>query len=530
MLSASFIEYYKTGYFSKIIVDYLSSGKDLKPCYHYNFSLESFHQIIADKSEEKINRSLLVTVLKEQYNKIRCNDAVTENINSLSDNKTFTVTTGHQLCLFTGPLYFIYKIFSTINLAEQLSRSYPGYRFVPVYWMVSEDHDFEEINHIHLYGKKLKWEGNFKCPSGRIPVDSIEQVINKLEEIIGNNNTNAKSLLNLFRESYLGNPNMANATRYLINELFGEWGLVILNPDDTRLKQIFAFVLKDDIVHQTNFKLVNDAINELKKRGYSAQVNPREINVFYLTDDIRSRIIKQEKRWQVLETDLLFSEQELAKEINLNSLKFGPNVILRPLFQEMILPNLAYVGGAAEIAYWLEFKKMFEHHNVNFPLLVLRNSLLWVDKISAKNMLQLDINEDQLFKNTDQLVNEYVKKNSSGAFSLGKEKDVLNNLFEKLVATAQSVDPTLKNLVIGEGIKQQKILDNIEQKFLKAEKNKFEVQLNQIRKLKDKLFPENILQERYSNFIPFYLEHGKNYFSILKNVLNPFEKKFTILK
>lgn len=531
MQTLSYIDYSKTNYFNKIVLDYLSppSNNRLQNFYKYPFSLNSFEQAIKDKSKENIDRKTLVKTLKKQYEKIPATRKVLANIDALLNDNTFTITTGHQLCLFTGPLYFIYKIISTITATEQLNKTYPDKTFVPVYWMVSEDHDFDEINHVHIFGKRLTWQGNYQCPCGRISPHTIASVIDELEAIIGDG-VNAKYLITLFRQAYLKHDNLAEATLYLINQLFGNYGLIIINPDNAILKNSFKDIIKDDILNNTNYKLVNNSIAGLKAAGYPEQVKPREINIFYIEDNIRARIVSENNMFHVLNTNIHFTKDQLLKEIDDCPQKFGPNVITRPLYQEKILPNLAYIGGGAEIAYWLEYKTMFEHHNINFPALLLRNSVLWMEENSYKKINKLGLTDEQLFFETNLLIKEFVSFHSNGQTTLNDEILGTKNLFEKISLKAETIDKGLKDFISGECARQIKSLQHIEQRLIKAQKLKYEIQINQIKNLKEKLFPENLLQERHENFIPYYISMGEDYFNFLIKNLNPFDEKFCIIK
>ncbi len=543
----------QTGYFSNIVLDYLSGNEKLKEFYSTPPGLSSFKQAIQER--QSINRELLVDVLKDQqsetsppaYNSVRAgnqkpaNGNVLYNINSLSNKNTFTVTTGHQPCLFTGPLYFIYKIISAINFAEELKKSYPTCNFVPVYWMASEDHDFDEINHIHLFGKTLRWDLADRDtagrdlqsrPVGKISTTSLKPVLEELSTILGDSE-NAKKLIDLFARSYNPPPagrdlqsrpvgDLSTSTRYLINELFGEYGLVVIDGDDERLKNEFKDIIQDDMINHTAFNLVNIADKKLSKH-YKTQVNPREINVFYLKGNLRERIIKVNK--------------ELITELKTHPGRFSPNVVLRPLYQEKILPNLAMIGGGAELAYWLQLKSTFEHYKINFPVLVLRNSVMMIDNNMNSRLNKLGIKPEQLFNDTDRLVNDYLKRPSEtrlsphlgGAGGLDAEKKKITAIYKDIMLKAENTDASLKATVEAELRKQLNGLATIENKLLKAEKRKQETNVNQIKKIKEKLFPGNVLQERYDNFIPYYLKYGKEFITELKRDLNPLEFKFTIL-
>src|ERR1051326_8991143 len=190
-----------TGHFSKLFLDYVNLEKKLSSFYKYSPSVDSFSQAIKDISGQKFNRKLLVEVLKEQYSKSNC-QLPTANCQLLLKDDTYTVCTGHQLCLFTGPLYFIYKIISTINFAEELKKKYPAYNIVPVYWMASEDHDFAEVNHINLFGKKIEWNKKPGGPVGKFSTAEIGDVISELKSVLGDSD-NAKELISLFENAYV---------------------------------------------------------------------------------------------------------------------------------------------------------------------------------------------------------------------------------------------------------------------------------------------------------------------------------------
>ncbi|CAN5364690.1 bacillithiol biosynthesis cysteine-adding enzyme BshC [soil metagenome] len=507
------ISFEETKQFSKLFLDYINGESKLRSFYTYAPEIASFKQAMADKSKENTNRELLVDVLKQQYSKLGDSSASLNNINLLLDKNTFTVCTGHQLCLFTGPLYFIYKIISTINLAETLKKKYPENNFVPVYWMASEDHDFEEIASIHLFGKKITWNNeNAKGAVGSLPTNSLNVLLDELKQILGESE-NAKELNKLFSDSYLNHVTIADATRYMVHQLFAEYGLVILDAADARLKAEFVDIIKDDISNNTNFKIVNQTIADLEKIGHKSQVNPREINVFKLSENSRVRI-----------------ESTSAEVLSYKAEEYSPNVVLRPMYQQKILPNLAYVGGPGEIAYWLEYKSMFEYHKISFPVLMPRNFALLSDEKAEQQIQKLGLSKIDLFKDIDALTKEFVSKNASGDVSLKEQEDKLTLMFKELAEKVNAVDVTLKASVEAELQKALGSLKNIESKLIKSEKQKQETSINQIKKLKDKFLPEGILQERHDNFAPYYLKAGKNLIADLKGAFDPFEFKMIVLE
>ncbi|MDQ3191480.1 MAG: bacillithiol biosynthesis cysteine-adding enzyme BshC [Bacteroidota bacterium] len=528
------IDFEKTGVFSPIIIDYLKKEKKLEQIYNFYPEPDAFEKALKEKIYN-FDRNLLTEVITEQNvnAEINISSKTLENISLLKKEKTFTITTGHQLCIFTGPLYFIYKIITTINYTEDLKSRFPDYDFVPVFWLASEDHDFEEVNHINIFNKRIVWnpEQGVKGAVGNINTFSLNKEINELKQIMGDSKEAVK-LHSLFEKAFLKRNNLSDALRFLVNELFSKWGIVVIDGVDKRLKEAFKPVIKDDIFNNTSFNIINKTINELTESGYKKiQVHPREINFFYLKENIRARIEKSEDgKYKVIDTDVTFSKEELNQEINEYPERFSPNVSLRPLFEETILPGIAYVGGGGELAYWLELKSVFEHYKIDFPALILRHSALWIDSLSMERMKKLNLDATDLFQDTNLLVNKLVAEQSNISLSLENEMQELKSFYQKVEQKAQAIDITLKATVEADLQKHLQSLKHLEHKLLKAEKNKQETSVNQVIKLKEKLFPGNGLQERHDNFIPFYLKHGDDFINTLKEQFKPFTDSFLIIE
>jgi bacillithiol biosynthesis cysteine-adding enzyme BshC len=448
------------------------------------------------------------------------------NINALASENTFTITTGHQLNLFTGPLYFLYKIISTINLCDQLKAKYPENNFVPIYWMATEDHDFEEINYFTFKGKKFRWNRESSGPVGHLSTDGLQDVAELFALEIGTGD-NAQYLKQLFRSAYLKHDNLADATRFLANELFAEYGLVIIDANDHKLKEAFVPHIKSELLHQRSHAAVTKSADLLKE--YNIQVTPREINLFYIGQNLRERIIFKDGVYHINNTAIKFSEEELVAEVDQRPEHFSPNVIMRPLYQEVILPNLCYIGGGGEIAYWLELKNYFNISNVTFPMLLLRNSVLLATEKQAKKAEKLTLSWQDLFSKQSELVNRQVKKMSEFPIDLTPQKKVLHQQFAHLEKLAQQTDKSFIGAVKAQQAKQIKGLDNLEKRLLKAQKRKHAEQLQRITELQNELFPYNSLQERQANYSEFYLEYGDKLIPRLISELNPLEHNFNII-
>lgn len=522
------ISYQKSGFFSKLIVDYLDEKENLKSLYHRSPKIENFRLQIEEKKQNfpKEYRAILVSSLENQYQQIETSEATKSNIQLLKDENTFTITTGHQLNLFTGPLYFLYKIVSVINLCKKLKQDYPTYNFVPFYWMATEDHDFEEINHFNFKGKKISWQKDSSGPVGRLSTEGLEAVFELFEKELGAGN-NAAYLKDIFKKSYLEHTTLADATRFLANELFKEYGLVIVDGDNAELKKIFAPYVKKELLQQTSFHNVNKT-NEVLQQ-YDIQVNPREINLFYIENDLRERIVFENNEYKINNTELRFSEEELLSILEKSPEKFSPNVILRPLYQEVILPNLCYIGGGGEIAYWLELQSNFEENKIAFPILLLRNSVLLVTQKQLDKVEKLNLSVSDLFTNQQVLVNNKTAEYSNLTLDFSVQKAFLKQQFVGLYEIASQTDKSFIGAVKAQEVKQIKGLENLEKKLLKAEKRIHIDTLERILQLQNELFPNQSLQERKSNFSEFYLAIGNELIAKLIEELHPLKNHFSVI-
>lgn len=526
------IDLKETNQFSSLITDYIGNHKLVEEFYSYPPVIEAFKDVIFQKENDFVNRLILTNVVIKQYDKISVEDKgdILDVINTLKEKNTFTITTGHQLCVFTGPLYFIYKIISTINTAKKLKSAYPDYNFIPVYWMASEDHDFEEINHIHLYSKKISWQQEQKGACGRINTHTLTDFFRELSEISGNS-VHAEFIKQLFEKAYLHNYNLADATRILVHEIFGKQGLLILDADDAELKRAFIPYMEDDILNHHAFNKVNETNSKLEV-NYTIQVKPREINLFYLADGLRERIIKTEKNtYRVNNTDITFSQSEIIQLLKSKPELFSPNVVLRPLYQEVILPNLAYIGGPGEIAYWLQLKNMFDFYKVPFPVLMLRNCLLFLEKDMQNKLNEFNLKLPEIFMDLEELVKHFLTNNTNGIETVNfeTEKENLHLIYESLKNTSGNIDATLIPFIAGEHQKSLNAILLLEQKITKAQKRKHEVAINQLKKIKEKLFPDSVPQERHYNFAMLYLYYGNSFLEYLMETLDPFLQKYLII-
>jgi bacillithiol biosynthesis cysteine-adding enzyme BshC len=503
-----------TGQFPELLLDYLDQKPLLEEFYATYPTLDNARAVMEKRtsfSAEK--RKSLVSVLESQYRGL----PDLPDFSILLDDKTFTVTTGHQLNIFTGPLYIIYKIVTTINLARRLQESYPDYRFVPVYWMATEDHDFEEIASFHLGGETHHWEGEHKGAVGRLNPQELEKILKRLPD---------RPLI--FAKAYLENDTLADAVRCYMHELFGKEGLICLDADDAALKRHFLPIIKEELLTPVSAEIVTKTTAKLTSLGYHAPLHAREINLFYLADHLRERIVREGDNFRVLNTDLVFTQTEIQDLSDRHPELFSPNVVLRPIYEEVILPNLAYIGGPSEVPYWMQLKDLFDHYEVPFPMLIPRNFALYIPELLSEKIEKLGVSHQDLFLDQVALRKSYVSAHTEHPLDLNNEKGAFRNIFATILEKAVVVDKTMDGAVKAEQTRQLQLLEHLEKKIRKAEEKKHESEINQLLNIQEKLFPGGNAQERYDNFLNFYPKDPA-FISRLFDVFDPLDFRYHVM-
>lgn len=517
----------QTGMFSGLVSDYLKGNPALDHLLSVKVSIEGVRKAIENRKAYPTQRNVLHAVCAEWYQGI-ATAAQKKHIDALLDENTFTICTAHQCNLFTGYLYFVYKILHVIRIAETLQKSFPDQHFVPVYYMGSEDNDLDELGQFKVDGVKYVWNTTQKGAVGRMKVDKqLLQLIAQIEGQLGVFPHGAE-LVRLLRQSYKEGVTITNATFDLVNALFKQYGLLILVADDARFKGLYKEVMRNDLLQHDAERLVNQT-GVFLETAYKMQVHPREINLFYFSEGSRERIIKENDQYRIDNTSLVFTQEEIIHELEQHPDRFSPNVVLRALYQEMILPDIAFVGGGAEIAYWMELKAMFDHFQVPYPMLVLRNSFLCYKKALEQKLEGFGLQIEELFQTEFELMNRYVALHSDHQTHTQDEQVMAAHMFEQLKKKATVIDPTITQHIEALQTQWQAKLIGVGKKMLRAEKRKFDVQKGQLLKIKAQLFPGGSLQERYENILPFYAQYGPSFIEALYQHSPAFEQQFILL-
>ncbi|MCG9911947.1 MAG: bacillithiol biosynthesis cysteine-adding enzyme BshC [Flavobacteriales bacterium] len=491
-------------YFSPLIKDYLADKDMLHPFYSFPFRMEGFENAHSNRQFSIEKRATLVSTLRKQSEELgKLPQEVLANIESLSKENTFTVTTGHQIGLLAGPLYFVYKIASAIKLAQELNARFPDKHFVPVYWAATEDHDFEEIRSVFLNGKTYAWNTGASGATGAISTQGIEAFFAEMESTEGEK-LSFNRIYQIFKKAWTSQPDLSSAVRRAVYDLFGKQGIVCVDAQEKDLKQSFSDVIRKELFHQFSNPLVQETGETLRNLGYKTQVEPREINLFYLQKNIRERIVFEQNTWQVLHTDIRFTADELEKEITDYPERFSPNVVLRPLYQECILPNIAYVGGAAEIMYWMQLKQVFIAAHVDFPVLVPRDGFAFLPEKEVERFLALGLPIENLLKTPAENLKTYVQSMQGNNLSVQSEIKAIQTLIEELKQRYAGVLSQPLDFFSATEHKLTKELEKLEKKALRSAARNENETAGFLQSVHKKLYPGGILSERKESIIAYW--------------------------
>jgi bacillithiol biosynthesis cysteine-adding enzyme BshC len=535
--TATSIPYSATGVFSSLVNDYISGNGTARDYVPYTPNLEGIKKAIQQRKFSAIQRQTLVSVLENQYQvlgtikeekNIAAFEKVQANIGLLKNDNCFAVTTAHQPNLFTGPLYFFYKIIHVIKLAAELKAQFPENDFVPVYYMGSEDADLAEVGSYSIDAAKHQWKTKQTGAIGRMLVD--DHLLQLLQNLEGywTVKPDGKEALAIIKAAYKKGNTINEATLQMVHLFFGQYGLVVVQPDDAKLKSLFVEVMQKELTTQFSHTAIQPTLKSLSE-NYHVQSEGRAINLFYLKDATRNRIEKNGELFSVVDTNIQFTQAEIIQELQAYPDRFSPNVILRGAYQETIIPSVVFVGGGGELAYWMELKNVFEQAGVDYPVIILRNSFLFINDKQAKQWASLEFNIEALFNSTQALEIAFVKTQSVENLVLTEHIASLTDLYKLIQQDVIKIDSSLGDHALNLSVQAQKKLALLEKKMIRAEKRKQHTSLARIHSIKSELFPDNNLQERVENFSNWVGDFGWSWVEAILNNSNSVDASFTIV-
>ena len=516
----------------ELIEKFISEDKKVLKYIDSFYSNDSVKRHSENKSKNfsKEQRQTLVKSLKSQYSNIDISKKTSENISSLSESNTFCITTGHQLNLFTGPLMVIFKIAQVISISNQLNLDSKNFKYVPVLWIASEDHDFEEIAEVNLNQKNIKWEINSNnLPVGQIEINNFKNVLKDYKDSIIDYDFKEK-IEEIIDFSYKEGDTLSISTIKFINSLFSEHGLIIIDANKKDLKSLFIDQLKNEIYNFSCKENTTSQISELKKdfESYKVQVNPSDINFFKLTDKGRKRIRYNKKSFNV-DDENSYNKDELLNLIDSSPELFSPNVIMRPLYQEAVLPNVCYVGGQNELKYWMQLKTYFDDNKIQFPILKLRNSVYIIDSKTSKKIKKSGIEIKYFIGELNDLINYKIENSYNLKLNFDSLRTNLSLQFDELRKVSLKTDKSFIGALNAQEKKQKKGIDDLEKKLNKAEKKNHEMEIESLRSTYNYLHPQKINQERFLNFANFFSFKGPSFIDFLVEKISISEDKILII-
>ncbi|MCG8608399.1 bacillithiol biosynthesis cysteine-adding enzyme BshC [bacterium] len=473
----------------------------------------------------------LVPILKEQNQQFGCGISTLEKIDLLLERRASAVVTGQQTGLFTGPLLTIYKALTTIKLAVRLNRTCEGC-YVPIFWLASDDHDFREVNHINLLNKNNQvsqltyagYDADRRTPVSAIEVNAQISSVLELLESATHPSGFKSTVLDLLAAVYEPGAGFSKAFGMLLTHLFKSFGLILIDASDPRIKAFGASIFKEEIARKSPS---TNAAQETSKRlldlGYHNQVNVQSnvLNLFFV-DGERQTIESRESIFSLKGSDREFTLDELLKKLQDQPDSFSPNVLLRPIFQDSLLPTVAYVAGPAEIAYYAQMKGVFDSFELTMPIIYPRKRITLLEPKIEKVLDSYDLSVSDLWGNEDHLIKQIVKAKLPQTLEKRIENASLcvNKNLQALEDVVVEFEPTLVNTMENVKGRISGQMEVLEKKILQAYKKRNEVIHLQIKKAKNNLYPTNEAQERILNIVPFLIKHGFGFVDQLYEAMN----------
>ncbi|MBI9070145.1 MAG: bacillithiol biosynthesis cysteine-adding enzyme BshC [Melioribacteraceae bacterium] len=534
-----FINFSEIAGHNNIFLDYLYEFENVEKYYKIDFRKTQNYNNVFDNlvNQKRPHRKLVAHIISNQYEELKPSKQTQLNIRALEEKNTVAITTGQQLGIMGGPLYTLYKIITAIKLASSLKNQYDGYNFVPVFWLEADDHDFDEVTSFNFIDKNnqlsnLKYDDGLeedinRGGVGSIPFNrNINEVFKLLNETLrGTEFTD--ELLDLMYSYYKENATFKSAFKKLIFRLFDEYGLVIFDPQDRNVKKLLTPVFKNEIINfREHANLAVERSAELEDL-YHAQVKVKPINMFISDETGRYLLEPVDDHFRLKGKKTKYSLDDILELLDSNPGNFSPNVLLRPICQDYLLPTGMYIGGPGEISYFAQVIPLYDMFNVVQPILYPRSSATIVEKSVLKVMEKFDLKYQDFFYGGISIKDKIIR--SLEEIEVKKEFNNTRNEIEltidKLKEKLFAVDPTLKELANKSSLKIEQILNQLEQKTEKAQERQYETTLNQIGKAVDFIMPNSNLQEREINFIYFANKYGLDFIKLLMNELtiNKFE-------
>ncbi len=501
--------------FPDLFVEYCSNFDAVADFYPGDWRAPDARRERADHAAARpADRATLADVLTDQNDEWDGGPAAQQHIDALRDPETVAIVTGQQVGLFTGPLYTIYKTITTLQLADEWAEQ-TGRTVVPVFWVEGEDHDFEEIATAHLFRRNelvsLSYAPGVNDnpgPVGRLALtDAVTTVLDQLDDLLPPSDFKP-DVMDAVRSAYQPGVHLEDAFARLMRSLFDDEGLVFINPDDERLKALTRPLFRRDLADsETAVDHVNTTGDRLRAQGYHAQVQAQPTNLFWLDDDGRYAIDQTDSgRFQLRHTERTFTQEELLDRLDAEPERFSPNVVLRPLMQDLLLPTAAYVAGPGEVSYFAQYGGVYEWADLDMPLIHPRASVSLVEGKVQKVLDTYELSVCDFRAQPEALFQDIVVNTMEVDIDAVFQEATtqMHKALNALKPEVEAVDQTLTSSAEATRAAIVEEMDDLKQRTVRAEKRHRDDVRAQLDKAQVNLRPQGTLQERFVNVL-YYL-------------------------
>ena len=520
---------------SRLFLDYLKDPLALRRFYP---SAVRFHHELAPRVPEvlsayQVDREKVCDALAAMNQRWGAGEATLSNIQLLRESDCIAVVSGQQAGLFTGPLYTIYKALSAVKLAGCLSQR--NTKAIPVFWIAAEDHDFAEVASAEFIGRdcqlksvevstELHQEGQ---PVGQVLLnDAVDAVVDELFELLPNSEF-AADMKALVKNAYEPGRGYVESFATMMTSLLGRHGLIFLDPLDLELKRLAAPLYSEAARRAPEIATaIERRSSELESAGYHAQVLATA-NSFplFLHDESGARhaVVRVENgKYKAKDVEKEYSAEELATMAENTPQRFSPNVTLRAVVQDYLLPTIAYYGGAAEIAYFAQTAEVYRVLDRPATPILPRSSLTMIERHTGRGLERYGLTLADFFEGLDpvikRVVEEHLGANTAKLFSNAEQN--VNHELDRLRQELEAIDPTLASALDTGRKKINYQLDGLRTRFVRAQMNRDEAAHRQLQRAFDQLYPNKDLQERHINITSLLARHGTYVIEWIYNAIN----------
>lgn len=491
----------KTNFYNETVSRFLNKDKDVLSLLGEQNTTTLAQQITEDKRFNPDYRNVLVDVIKDQYERsgivLDTDSPVLENLEKLRQKNTVTATTGQQIHIFLGPFFMANKLLSCVAEAQRIADELVDIECVPVFWLATEDHDFDEIRSVRLYNETYTWDIPNAGPVGRINPASILPLVDQAQERIDQTPENLR-FIEICRTAYQSCNTFADATRFILHEIFGGTGIVILDADDKVLKKHYSAIARADILKNRVSSLIDSQIAKMKAAGIKAPINTRPINHFLINDDSRE-LIKLGSDDQVHIADQSLSIAAIEELLERHPERISPNALMRTIYQQSILPNVHYTCGASEFIYWLEMPEVMSQMKLIYPQLGVRASVFTLKPAHKESLGQINLELGTLFLNDENFKHLMVKRNQDELKNLLSGVTKLENSWSTVETELNSRN--VQTLKLSQSFHSFKSRIDKELQRISSHSAEGSPELKKALKIKSKVWSNEYNQERNKDLI-----------------------------